>query len=252
MVQILIPDGQDSFQALKIAGDFTNWKIQPMIRQLSTTTGSWVFKITNDMVEKYCTEELQDQVLIHFKFIDDNNNWFTSDNFDLVSDENNNINNAVMLEFSNGKLKEEDKFVSENESVSSRSVTPVTPAPTLEINTPVIETNTIAKEDNDVLDTLKVATPELVELDEDVYFSPNKEKIKENNTQDEDEAVEDSTIPVEGSENDNKLLGIRDQTHYKTFLQRFIDFFWAFFGSWAKFFKNNNETSTTLTSSSTD
>ena len=281
-VEILIPDKDETFKKLQIAGDFTNWEIEPM-RKVSQSTkiagfNCWQFIITNEMAEKYCNKESPDETMIHFKFIGDDGNWFTSDDFDLVPDENNNINNAVLLQFENGKLKEENI-----EEVVGDVVEPatqdLTPDPSLEKiseqqqQKDPIEINNNGEEDDDddtALDTIseeQKQTPDPDKAipqtpikseredspigDETIFFSPSVISSKgQDVTEDEDEAetpiAERRNLNITNSEEVSGAQEVaekKDPHVYKGMLQRLIDFISAFFGSWFGFFakKHNSE-----------
>ncbi|KAG0672602.1 hypothetical protein C6P45_000033 [Maudiozyma exigua] len=281
-VEILIPDKNETFKKLQIAGDFTNWEIEPMrkVSQSTEIAGSsgWQFIITNEMAEKYCNKESADETMIHFKFIGDDGNWFTSDDFDLVPDENNNINNAVLLKFENGKLKEEniDDVVSD---VVEPAAQDLTPDPSLEKTSeqqqqkdPIeINNNTDDDDDDDTaLDTIseeQKQTPDPVKAipqtpikservdspigDETIFFSPSVISSKgQDVTEDEDEAETPITERRNlNTTNSEEILGAqevaekKDPNVYKGMLQRLIDFLSAFFGSWFGFFtkKHNSD-----------
>ncbi|CAB4256703.1 similar to Saccharomyces cerevisiae YPL186C UIP4 Protein that interacts with Ulp1p, a Ubl (ubiquitin-like protein)-specific protease for Smt3p protein conjugates [Maudiozyma barnettii] len=280
MVEILIPDEKLTFKALKIAGDFTAWKIQPMVLVSKDESvehiPSWRFVITDDMIKDYCTEESSNETMIHFKFIDDGDNWFTSDNFDLIPDENNNINNGILLQFENGKLKEETN-IDIDDTPESSLIEPVlqdlTPDPSLENIAIVKQTsddgdNGVATGDEDedtAMDTINEEQPVPLVIpqtpiksgrgspvgDETVFFSPGMNIPKGLDvTEDEDEAetpaAERAMVEKLKEDEINNLMNkevreTKDPEAYKGMLQRLIDFISAFFGSWFHFFTGGNK-----------
>lgn len=271
MLEILIPDTNESFQALKIAGDFTDWKEQPMQKVHGEGVG-WSFVIESPMVEKYCPEGLPQEAMIHFKFIDDNGNWFTSDNFDLVPDEHNNINNAVLLHFQDGKLRED---VAEEEVELPESVAEEpdkTPEPTLQATTPLPEpeepeepevpeptvpvperTQTPVQDDSLIAEahTPKDAVSTTPPGEQTVYFSPAKftgkrEGTSAEGTEEEDEAETPvaekifsskgkPTTAVTATHGEADIIDSKKPEEYKGILQRLLRFLSAFFGSWFNF-----------------
>lgn len=274
-VDILIPDKNENFKKLQIAGDFTNWQIEPMTKVSNVNKiACWQFVITNEMAEKYCTKESPDQTMIHFKFIGDDGNWFTSGDFDLVPDEHNNVNNAVLLQFENGKLKEGN-----NDDVAKKVVESVaqdlTPDPSLENvaeqqqqqqKDPITNNNEDDDDEDTALDSMSEEHKPIPDLetelpqtpvrpgredspvgDETVFFSPSIISTKgQDVTEEEDEAETPTTernnmnianpdVPVT-----HKITEKKDPHAYKGMLQRLIDFISAFFGSWFGFFTKSH------------
>ncbi|CCE65042.1 hypothetical protein TPHA_0J02220 [Tetrapisispora phaffii CBS 4417] len=77
----------NKFRQLNIAGEFNDWKIVSM----SLVGEEWVYKID--------FPELGDEPKkFHFKFIDDNDNWFVGDNYPKELDKNSNENNVVIVD----------------------------------------------------------------------------------------------------------------------------------------------------------
>ncbi|SMN22555.1 similar to Saccharomyces cerevisiae YPL186C UIP4 Protein that interacts with Ulp1p, a Ubl (ubiquitin-like protein)-specific protease for Smt3p protein conjugates [Maudiozyma saulgeensis] len=282
MVEILIPDEKQTFKSLKIAGDFTNWKIQPMVAISNDDSlehvPAWKFNITDDMVKDYCSKESTEEIMIHFKFIDDNNNWFTSDNFDLIPDEHNNINNGILLKFEDGKLMEENNNNIEDNIESV--LQDLTPDPTLENVSILKQTKDLdsrnvgeleeeeEEDDDTALDTISEEQQEKVDPlvipntpkksgrespigDETVFFSPGVNIPKGLDvTEDEDEpetpaGEREMVDKLKTNEIDcpvnKEIRETKDPETYKGILKRLIDFLSAFFGSWFHFFTGSNK-----------
>lgn len=247
MLEILIPDSNKSFKALKIAGDFTDWEEKAMDK---VGDEAWSFQIDSSMVEKYCPKESPLEALIHFKFIDDNENWFTSDNFDLVPDEHNNINNAILLQFEDGKLKE--KTVEQPEVPAEVVEKDETPEPTLEATTPEPAEPAAAGAETH---TPKRSEPITPPGEETVFFSPGQYSSKRESTtadvtEEEDEAetpvaekifakgqpsAAAATTAVTNTHGEADIVEATNSEEYKGILQRLLRLLSAFFGSWFNF-----------------
>lgn len=276
-VEILIPDKNENFKKLQIAGDFTNWEIEPMKKKSNANNiVGWQFIISNEMAEKYCSKESPEETMIHFKFIGDDGNWFTSDDFDLMPDEHNNVNNAILLQFENGKLKEQniDDFTTKIvESIPQD----LTPDPSLEnvAEQQQQQKDSIANDNNNddddddedtALDTIsedQKQTPEPERVlpqtpirstvedspigDETVFFSPSIISAKGQDVTEEEDEAETPTTERNNMNIINSDVPItqqvtekKDPDAYKSMLQRLIDFLSAFFGSWFGFFTKSH------------
>lgn len=118
-MKIVYAHSENVFQNLQVAGNFTSWEVKPMHKDMKTNF--WEFDIdlknlVNGDVDK-----------IVFKFVDDNGNWFTDDNFAKETDTHNNENNVKLL-------TRDDKgqaFYSEEDPACDD--TPLTPQPSLDI-----------------------------------------------------------------------------------------------------------------------
>lgn len=96
MVEIVYDDSKGSFKNLKIAGDFTDWKIEPMDQN---SQKQWVYTIDELFLNKKEGKGSPKEIRVHFKFIDDDDNWLVMDEFDSEPDEHNNINNVKVITF---------------------------------------------------------------------------------------------------------------------------------------------------------
>ena len=115
MVDIVFPVIKGSFSDLKIATNLNNWTIEhmhpvPNPSELNIPSGItsekdiWTYEIPDDVIAKLVSENGKDSSFrLHFKFVDDNSNWFTAGEFAKISDDNN-INNTLVLLFEKGKL----------------------------------------------------------------------------------------------------------------------------------------------------
>lgn len=115
MVDIVFPVIKGSFSDLKIATNLNNWTIEHMRRvsnpselnipkEIANEKDIWTYEIPDDVIAKLVSENGQDSNFrLHFKFVDDNSNWFTAGEFAKISDDNN-INNILVLLFEKGKV----------------------------------------------------------------------------------------------------------------------------------------------------
>ena len=90
MVTIVFDHPAEDFPELKIAGEFTNWEGVPM--KINTSSGKWEYKFDESSVTKH-----NDKDKVHFKFIDQNGNWFADDEYPKEVDEHSNENNVATL-----------------------------------------------------------------------------------------------------------------------------------------------------------
>lgn len=86
MPKIIYGHSTDHFEALKVAGDFSKWEIEPMTKK----SEFWEYTFYKGSLPA-------ETKIIHFKFIDDNGIWFTDDNYAKETDANNNENNVRIL-----------------------------------------------------------------------------------------------------------------------------------------------------------
>ncbi|GAV55709.1 hypothetical protein ZYGR_0AY01010 [Zygosaccharomyces rouxii] len=86
MVKVIYGHSADHFQALKVAGDFSQWEIKPMTK----SSEFWEYNFYKGSLPA-------DSKVIHFKFIDDNGTWFTDNDYAKETDANNNENNVRVL-----------------------------------------------------------------------------------------------------------------------------------------------------------
>ncbi|CAI4052945.1 Uip4p SKDI_16G0920 [Saccharomyces kudriavzevii IFO 1802] len=132
MVTIVFDHPADDFPDLKIAGEFTNWEGVPM--EINVDTGKWEYRFHDSSITKY-----DDKDKVHFKFIDQNGNWFADDEYPKEVDEHSNENNVATLDnsedgtFVNGGKGEDDKSTSEATKSGSElyGEGPDTPTPSL-------------------------------------------------------------------------------------------------------------------------
>lgn len=88
MMKIIYGHSPDSFNNLKIAGDFSDWKPLSMVK--NRQDGLWEYVIDAGKLPP-------DTGKVHFKFIDDNGTWFTDEDYPKEVDEHSNENNVKLL-----------------------------------------------------------------------------------------------------------------------------------------------------------
>lgn len=86
-MKIIYGHSADSFEKLKIAGDFSDWKPLSMVRN---GEGRWEYVLDPTTLPP-------DTGKVHFKFIDDNGVWFTDEDYPKEVDEHSNENNVKLL-----------------------------------------------------------------------------------------------------------------------------------------------------------
>lgn len=136
---------------------------------------------------------------VHFKFIDDNGNWFTDEDYAKEVDEHSNENNV--------KVFSEDELTGEESEFDVDDEGPESPAPTLE-----------ADDSDSFYEPTR--TPEIREVGESVGGSA---VIVNHSDAEDDESETDET-------NENALT--TGETPYKDVLARIIAFFTNLFRSW--------------------
>ncbi|EJS41474.1 uip4p [Saccharomyces arboricola H-6] len=132
MITIVFDHPADGFPDLKIAGEFTDWKGVPM--KINADSGKWEYGLDESSLAKH-----EDKNKVHFKFIDQNGNWFADDEYPKEIDEHSNENNVATLEDNKdeGSAKEVKDEVDEstNEDTNNEQELydegPGTPTPSL-------------------------------------------------------------------------------------------------------------------------
>lgn len=194
LAKIIYGHHADSFQNLKIAGDFSDW--EPLSMERSKDGDLWEYTI--DLTKLPSGTEK-----VHFKFIDDNGNWFTDEDYAKELDSSSNENNVRL--FTEEELGGKD-FEIDDEG-------PVSPAPSLE-----------GDFSENYYEPAKM--PESRERDESVGGSA----VIVNHSDVEDEGTRDLQSP----ETAETALSNRDQNpgQYKDVLARIVAFFTNLFRSW--------------------
>lgn len=179
-----------NFQNLKIAGDFNGWSIEPMKRELRGDNTVWCYEVNESQLVNCKNFNDKGQRLIHFKFIDDSQNWFIVNDYDSESDEHNNVNNvkAVTIEDKPTEVEKENIVVDEG---------PETPVPSLKETSvePTVEE--------------PESTPDSSAQDEDksIIIEEEHESEIETNT----EPNENETADVLGKVSENNHIDIPDE-----------------------------------------
>lgn len=116
MLEIKYWDRTKRFHELNVAGDFNNWS------QCSMTYDPveliWSYRLTKEDEDSCDKFDKDGDKTIHFKFIDQDGNWFTLDEFDTDLDEHNNVNNVqklIMVEEQGADVKMDSKQVDQME-----------------------------------------------------------------------------------------------------------------------------------------
>ncbi|CAR29417.1 hypothetical protein ZYGR_0AD00990 [Zygosaccharomyces rouxii] len=194
MVKVIYGHSADHFKELKVAGDFSQWEIKPMLKN----SEFWEYNFYKGSLPP-------EAKALHFKFIDDNGIWFTDNDYAKETDANNNENNVRILTAEEiGELGGDDDEMEEagESSYDINDEGPVRPAPT--------PTARELKEPN-----------ESGELDESTVIV-NHADVQEVN-RDGERPETSGTVYSQGRE-------VTDQ--YKTILARIIAFFTNLFRSW--------------------
>lgn len=197
MAKIIYGHSSDDYQNLKIAGDFSGWEPLPMGR--NSITHLWEHKVDFSKLPNG-TEK------VHFKFIDDNGNWFTDEDYPKEVDASSNENNVKL--FTKEEIGEEDPaFEMDDEG-------PESPAPSLKTGS---ENPSGATKPADI-------------RDRDESVGGSAVLVNHSDAEDDEEDVQD----VRNSENDETALTSRDHNpdQYKDVLARIIAFFTNLFRSW--------------------
>ncbi|QHS76554.1 Uip4p [Saccharomyces paradoxus] len=132
MVTIVFDHPAEDFPDLKIAGEFTDWEGVPM--KINTDSGKWEYEFDESSTTKH-----NDKDKVHFKFIDQNGNWFADDEYPKEIDEHSNENNVATLSnnedggSANEERRESDKAAHEANKDESELYYegPATPTPSL-------------------------------------------------------------------------------------------------------------------------
>lgn len=94
MSKIIFKHSGNGASALKVAGDFTDWAIVPMGYQ--DDSKQWEYNLDTEKLKSFAIGD--NEFKIHFKFIDEDGNWFTDDNFAKEIDDRGNENNVLYLD----------------------------------------------------------------------------------------------------------------------------------------------------------
>ncbi|CAL9728296.1 hypothetical protein MOUN0_D00848 [Monosporozyma unispora] len=132
------------FKSLKIAGDFNNWQIEPMILSKVDSKPVWIYQIKDSLLSNCKNLNDKNEILVHFKFIDDNENWFIVPDYASEPDEHNNINNVKVAK-PNAFSTEQDDKVERDATTEVVNDGPESPSPSLKdmklpSEEPIIET----------------------------------------------------------------------------------------------------------------
>lgn len=150
MIDIVYPVYQDqdtpgstqdtpSFESLKIAGDFNNWQIEPMVKDdTNESKPVWKYHIGESQLKNCNKTNDRNDTVIHFKFIDDNDNWFIVPDYTSEPDEHNNINNVKIViskqQVHEEEGEQEEEKLKEDPSLAKTDIVdegPETPEPSL-------------------------------------------------------------------------------------------------------------------------
>ena len=111
-----------NFKSLKIAGDFNGWRIEPMERKYIDRQPIWNYSIDDSVLENCKHLNDKGEILIHFKFIDDYNNWFTVSDYSTEPDEHNNINNVEVVKLAEREIEKEENDVTVEEPTQETNI----------------------------------------------------------------------------------------------------------------------------------
>ncbi|EDO19421.1 hypothetical protein Kpol_1002p68 [Vanderwaltozyma polyspora DSM 70294] len=216
MFKILYDHPSRKFNQLNIAGDFTGWKITPMKKD-PKNQDRWEIQINEADLPQGINK-------VHFKFIDDNGNWFTDEEYPKEVDEHDNENNVKML------IKEKEKE-SGNNSISNEGDTvideelddegPVSPAPSLNANN-TTSTNYNDDDGNDTEIQKNVLEKESVQDDDDSNNSKNLEDSPD---------IDESTATPPASSDSNAVIKNEETDAYRGILATIIAFFARLFSA---------------------
>lgn len=169
------------FNSLKIAGDFNNWQIEPMVQSELNSKAVWIYQIKDSLLSNCKNVNDKNEILIHFKFIDDNGNWFIVPDYSSEPDEHNNINNVKVAK-PNNPIGKQDELDSEGMIGGQESHTPSSKDTKVESEEPIIETPEATPE---VLPPSEGEDIIIEEQDDDLH-----ERIKSNDAPEETEGEE--------------------------------------------------------------
>lgn len=219
MVAIIYRHKAKEFNELKIAGGFNNWEIVPM--QWSPAKEQWEYELDLEKIPAALTK-------IHFKFIDDQGNWFTDSNYAKEIDEHNNENNVKLLPgHQETATASDDKDVSYQDEQLEKG--PITPAPSL-VAEKTAEKHTTTEDPKPVPEALPEVTETIVEesakalTDEEDTANSSEEQTRVE--EEEPEQIEEVT---DTNETKNTVIKGSDADMYKTLLQKIIEFFVSWF-----------------------
>lgn len=111
-----------NFKSLKIAGDFNGWQIEPMELKDTDRQPFWIYSIEDSKLKncKYLND--RGEMLVHFKFIDGYNNWFTVSDYATEPDEHNNINNVEVVRSMEEGIERDGKDAPVKEKIQEESI----------------------------------------------------------------------------------------------------------------------------------
>ncbi|SCU99151.1 LANO_0F00958g1_1 [Lachancea nothofagi CBS 11611] len=219
MSKIVFKHQQADIGSLSVAGNFSQWAIQPMV--FNAAEKQWEFQIVPQMLANLKTQENSSGVVTYFKFIDDKGVWFTDDNFAKEIDEHGNENNALYLKMDEQKLSSGDKneleaveFGDPQKVSEDDQQGPASPDPT-----PVIPGSMSP------LATYSEESPVMI----------NDSDLEENYHETQDQSHDQDHNKVDGSRHgsaDTEVSVTRDPNEYKNFLHSIIYFFRSLFYRW--------------------
>lgn len=206
------------FKSLKIAGDFNNWQIEPMVQSELDSKAVWIYQIKDSLLSNCKNLNDKNEILIHFKFIDDNGDWFIVPDYSSEPDEHNNINNVKVAKPNDpigkqdeieteGVIKRQDSQTSSRKDIKPESEEPIieTPEATPDVPSSTQGEDIVIEEQDDNSDENLKPKDTVEEKEEENPFDVPDEVIEEPDT------VKENSIPFDGNtsynnNSDNNIL----------------------------------------------
>ncbi|CAL9736907.1 hypothetical protein MOSE0_K10440 [Monosporozyma servazzii] len=206
------------FKSLKIAGDFNNWQIEPMVQSEVDSKAVWIYQIKDSLLSNCKNLNDKNEILIHFKFIDDNGDWFIVPDYSSELDEHNNINNVKVAKpndpigkqdeiESEGVIKRQDSQTSSWKDTKLESEEPIieTPEATPDVSSSTQGKDIVIEEQDDNSDENLKPKDTVEEKEEEHPIDVPDEVIEEPDT------VKENSVPFDGNtsynnNSDNNIL----------------------------------------------
>lgn len=204
-----------NFKSLKIAGDFNDWQIEPMeLKDVGRQT-FWIYSIEDSKLRNCKKLNDNGELLVHFKFIDDYNNWFTTSDYATEPDEHNNINNVEVVTYREKELEKDGDVASVKEKMQGENIQkaatdsepeildegPGSPAPSLKDRKAHLQ-NSFIKDFDVISDALQHLETTKTAVSSYASTINNKENKQEN--KDMPNIVDESIIESESSSRKNE------------------------------------------------
>lgn len=207
-----------NFKSLKIAGDFNDWQIEPMELNDADRQPFWLYSIDDSKLKNCNNLNDRGELLVHFKFIDDYNNWFTVSDYGTEPDEHNNINNVEVVRSMQEEVKKDGNDASVKEKMQEENIQEVTtdsesevldegpgsPAPSLKDKQPQLQELVI--EDSDTIPNVLEHPQTALITDENLISITNNNDDDNQERQSMSNTLNEVNIEPETSDKKNKEL----------------------------------------------